>query len=185
MSGLSFRKVTPDDDSLLLDWRRRPHVAANMLSEVDNDIKKQRAWLIRTNTREDYTHRILQLDGRDIGYCSITVTDPKNGIGEIGIYIGESDVPRELTIANYIYMLNHAFYTLKLHKLVNHVIGSNSRVLAMQKFNGYRHVGVLKEQVLLRGERQDLHIFEQLASDWALFSARKGIRVDMDGNLVR
>lgn len=185
MSGLSFRRITLDDAALLLDWRRRPHVASNMLSEIDNDLEQQRAWLARTNAREDYCHRIMQVDRRDIGYVSITVVDQKNAIGEIGIYIGELDTPREITSDNYLYILNHAFFTLKLHKLVNHIIGSNSRVLAMQKFNGYRYVGILKEQVLVRGERQDLHIFEQLASDWALFSAKKGVRTDMDGCLVR
>ncbi len=185
MSALAFRPVTLDDAALLLDWRRRPHVAQNMLTEVANDLDKQRAWLTRANAREDYHHRIMTLDGRDIGYVSITVVDATSGVGEIGIYIGETNVPHELTIGNYLFVLNHAFFTLRLHKLVNHIIGANVRTIALQKFNGYRHVGVLNEQVLLRGQRQDLHIFEQLAADWTVFSANKGCRLDMDGRVCR
>ncbi|MDI7776138.1 GNAT family N-acetyltransferase [Asticcacaulis sp. EMRT-3] len=168
-SFLSCRPVTPDDAKLLLDWRTAPHVTQYMLTDVPYDIERQRGWIQRCQARDDYHDCILQCEGRDIGYTSITITDRHSGIGEIGIYIGDLTAPHALTMYNFVHTLNHAFFTLGLHKLVNHVVAWNGRVVKMQAFNGYRHVGVLKEHALKDGVRHDLHIFEQSAAEWAVF----------------
>lgn len=166
---LSYRPVTPDDARMLLDWRTAPHITKYMLTDVPYDIERQQAWIARCNARDDYQHCIIQIEGRDVGYSSITVTDRHSGIGEIGAYIGDDKAPKELTIYNFVGTLNQAFFTMGLHKLVNHVVAWNDRTVRLQAFNGYRHVGVLKDHALKDGIRHDLHIFEQSAAQWAVF----------------
>jgi len=166
---LSYRPVTPDDARMLLDWRTAPHITKYMLTDVPYDIERQQAWIARCNARDDYQHCIIRIEGRDVGYSSITVTDRHSGIGEIGTYIGDDTAPKELTIYNFVGTLNQAFFTMGLHKLVNHVVAWNDRTVRLQAFNGYRHVGVLKDHALKDGIRHDLHIFEQSAAQWALF----------------
>jgi RimJ/RimL family protein N-acetyltransferase len=166
---LSYRPVTEDDAKRLLDWRTATHVTQYMLTDVAYDIDRQKAWIARCNARDDYQHAIIRIADKDVGYASITVTDARNGIGEIGVYIGDADAPKALTIYNFVGTLNHAFFTMGLHKLVNHVIAWNDRTVRAQGFNGYRHVGVLKDHVLKDGVRHDLHIFEQSAAEWAAF----------------
>lgn len=171
-SFLAYRRVEPDDARLLLDWRTAPHITRYMLTDVPYDIERQKAWIERSNARDDYQHAIIRIEGKDIGYASITVTDARNGIGEIGVYVGDDDAPKALTVYNFVGTLNHAFFTMKLHKLVNHVIAWNDRTVRAQAFNGYRHVGVLKDHVLKDGVRHDLHIFEQSAAEWAQFRTK-------------
>jgi len=171
-SFLSYRRITPDDAKLLLDWRTAPHITRYMLTDVPYDIERQKAWIERSNARDDYEHAIIRIEDKDVGYASITVTDARNGIGEIGVYVGDETAPKALTVYNFIGTLNHAFFTMKLHKLVNHVIAWNDRTVRAQAFNGYRHVGVLKDHVLKDGVRHDLHIFEQSAADWAAFRTK-------------
>ena len=166
---LSYRRVVPDDAKMLLDWRTAPHITKYMLTDVPYDIERQRAWIERCNARDDYEHCIMQIEGRDIGYSSITVVDRHSGIGELGVYVGDETAPKPLVVYNFTGTLNHAFFTMKLHKLVNHVVAWNERTLQLQKFNGHRHVGVLKDHTLKDGIRHDLHIFEQRAADWAEF----------------
>lgn len=173
---LSYRPVSEDDAELLLDWRTAPHITQYMLSDVPYDIERQKAWIARSNARDDYRHAIIRIEGRDVGYVSITVTDARNGVGEIGCYIGDETAPKALTAYNFVGTLNHAFFTLGLYKLVNHIIAWNARTVRAQGFNGYRHVGVLKDHVLKDGARHDLHIFEQSAAEWAQF--RKKFRDD-------
>jgi RimJ/RimL family protein N-acetyltransferase len=178
---LSFRKPTPDDARLILDWRTAPHVASYMLSKIDYDLEKQRAWLGACENRSDYHHRLIVISDKPVGYTSLTITDPDTGIGEVGAYIGDVEAPRALTAFNFISTLNHAFYTLKLFKIVNHIIGFNERIVRAQRYNNYRHVGVLRQQVRLGEVLADLHIFEQFASDWALFRTRYKDKRDWDG----
>jgi RimJ/RimL family protein N-acetyltransferase len=178
---LSYRRPTPDDAKLLLDWRTAPHITQYMLTDVPYDIERQAAWIERTNARDDYQHAIIRIEGRDVGYASITVTDAQSGIGELGVYIGDQDAPKALTIYNFVGTLNHAFFTMKLHKLVNHIIAWNDRTVRMQVFNGYRHVGVLKDHTLKDGVRHDLHIFEESAAEWAVFRTKFGDDRNWDG----
>src|SRR3569623_1796076 len=145
---LSYRPITPDDAKLLLDWRTAPHITRYMLTDVPYDIERQKAWIERSNARDDYQHAIIRIEDKDVGYASITVTDARNGIGEIGVYVGDEAAPKALTVYNFVGTLKHAFFTMKLHKLVNHVIAWNDRTVRVQAFNGYRHVGVLKDHVL-------------------------------------
>lgn len=178
---LSYRPVTADDAKLLLDWRTAAHVAPYMLSEVAYDIERQRAWIERSQARDDYHDRIIRIEGKDVGYNSITVTDRVNGIGEVGVYMGDPEAPAALSVYNFVGTLNHAFYTLGLHKLVNHVVAWNDRVIRTQAFIGYRHAGVLKNHILKDGARHDLHIFEQEAAEWAVFRKKFGDTRDWDG----
>ena len=90
-----------------------------MLTDVAYDIARQRVWIERCNGRDDYKHAIIQVEGKDVGYTSITVTDARSGIGEIGAYIGDLEAPKALTVFNFVGTLNHAFFTMRLHKLVN------------------------------------------------------------------
>jgi RimJ/RimL family protein N-acetyltransferase len=166
---LSYRRVVPDDAKMLLDWRTAPHITQYMLTDVAYDIERQKVWIEMCNSRSDYAHCIIQIEGRDVGYASITVTDKRSSIGELGVYIGDAAAPKELSIYNFVGTLNHAFFTMGLHKLVNHVVAWNERTVRLQKFNNYRHVGVLKDHALKDGIRHDLHIFEQSAAEWAEF----------------
>jgi len=166
---LTYRPVSLDDAEMLLRWRTSPEIGRYMLTEVDQDIDRQRNWITATNARSDLVHRIIQVKGADVGHCSITVTDESSGTGTVGIYIGEAETPTSLSAFNFVHILNHAFFSMRLHKIVNHILATNDRLLPAQKFNGYRHVGTLREHVVKHGQRVDMHIFEQSARDWAAF----------------
>ncbi|WP_207459129.1 GNAT family N-acetyltransferase [Azospirillum sp. SYSU D00513] len=179
--GLSFRVPNPDDAEMLLEWRLRPEIASQMFTAVENDVEKQRAWLRRSNERDDYVHRIMMVDGIPVGYASITVTNPEWRICTFGVYMADRRGRTGMGPFNFTHMLNHVFYTMGQRKVVNHILASNERVVKGQTMLGYRHVGTLREQVVKDGRAQDLHIFEMLETDWRTTRSRYGILMDMDG----
>ena len=178
---LSYRQVVTEDAELLMHWRSKPDVSRYMATEFEANLEHQKVWLHARGADEHYHHRIIQIHGNDVGYCSITVTDPRSRIGELGVYIGDETAPRELTIYNFLGTHNHAFFSLGLHKIVNHIMTDNARTLQLQKFNGYREVGVLKEH-WRRSERWcDVHIFEMTAQRWYDFRTKFDYNKDWDG----
>lgn len=183
MSGvLTFIPPTEEHAKILLDWRTRPDIADQMLSEVPYDVERQKAWLRRCAERTDYVHRILCVDGTPSGHVSITITEPTWKIATIGVLMGEKTGRVGAAPLNFAYMLNHVFFTLGLRKVVNHILGTNSpRLLKGQPMIGYRPVGVLARQVVKDGREIDLHVFEMLADDWRATRARFGVYTDMDG----
>lgn len=181
---LAYRPVSPEDAQLLLNWRTAPHVARFMLSQIENNVAKQKLWIQQSALRSDYAHRIIQIEGRDVGFCSITVKDVAAGIGELGVYIGELDTPRELSIYNFLGTTNHAFYAMGLKRIVNRIVENNPRTLKLQTFNGYMAVGVLPCQVEHHGQRLDVHLFELTRERWHEFRTKFGYFKDWDGNLT-
>ena len=87
--SLSYRRPTEDDARLLLDWRLRPDISRHLFTQVEDDIGKQRAWLARSNARDDYHHRIMMVDGVPVGYASITITHAAWGIATLGAYMAD------------------------------------------------------------------------------------------------
>ncbi|MFV3129377.1 GNAT family N-acetyltransferase [Niveispirillum sp. KHB5.9] len=179
--AMTFRSPTTGDAATLLAWRRLPEVTGNSFTDVDDDLDKQRAWIDRCNTRTDYLHRIIQVDGVDVGYTSITITHPAWGVGSIGAYMGDRRGRTGIGALNFAPVLNHCFHRLGLRKVVNQIFADNEKVLKGQTLLGYRHVGVLKAHALKNGQPRDVHLFEMLADDWARARPRFGLLYDLDG----
>jgi RimJ/RimL family protein N-acetyltransferase len=178
---LHYRPPTAGDAQLLLDWRTRSDITRYMFTDIEYDLDKQKAWLEACAQRSGYVHRLICVDDVPVGYTSITVTDQRAGIGTVGVYIVDLRARSGAANFNFVNTLNHAFLTLGLHKIVNHVLGGNSRLLRQQELIGYRHVGVLREHHVKGAERHDVHVFEQLRSDWLEHRRKFSDKRDLDG----
>ncbi len=168
---------------MILAWRRRPEIAAMMFSDVADDVERQRAWLARSADRDDYLHRIIRLNGVACGLGSITVTHPDWRVGQIGVYMVDRAGATGMGPFYFTYMLNHAFFTLGLRKLVNHVLDGNARLLKGHRLAGYREVGVLKAHAMRAGVARDVHVFEMMREAWVSLRHRYNILEDMDGRV--
>lgn len=182
-AALSFRLPVREDAAMLLSWRRLPEVTSNSFTDIDDDLDKQRAWIDRCGGRDDYIHRIIQVEGVDVGYTSITITQPHWGVGSIGTYMGDRRGRTGIGALNFAPVLNHCFYTLGLRKLVNQIFADNDRVRKGQTMLGYRHVGVLRAHAVKNNVPRDVHLFEMLAEDWTAIRPRFGLMADMDGRV--
>jgi RimJ/RimL family protein N-acetyltransferase len=180
---LGYRPPVEDDAALLLGWRTRPDITRYMLTDLEVDLEGQRAWLRASAEKPGFVHRLICLDGEPIGYASITTVDPGARVGTVGVYIAETRTRAGIAGFNFIHTLNHAFFAMGLAKIVNHIMGGNARLIRAQRFNGYRHVGVLHRQVLKYGELHDLNIFEQFKEDWVVFREKFQDFRDFDGRV--
>ena len=181
---LSYRKITVSDAQLLMDWRSAPHVAQYMLTQIERDLNKQIDWIVRCSNRSDYDHRIIQIENKDVGYCSITSKDSLAQIGELGVYIGDLNTPRQLSIYNFLGTMNHAFFTLGLKKIVNQISENNPRTIRSQRFNGYEYAGYKPSNLDGNKPSPKMHIFEISKERWYEFRKKFGYFKDWDGNLT-
>ena len=181
---LSYRKITVSDAQLLMDWRSAPHVAQYMLTQIEQDLNKQIDWIVRCSNRSDYHHRIIQIENRDVGYCSITTKDSLAQIGELGVYIGDLNTPRQLSIYNFLGTMNHAFFTLGLKKIVNQISENNPRTIRLQTLNGYVYSGSKSSSLDANKGAPTMHFFEISKERWYEFRKKFGYFKDWDGNLT-
>lgn len=181
---LSYRTISHEDAQLLLDWRTSPNVARSMLTEIDRNLNKQVEWIEDCRKRIDFEHRIIKIENKDVGYCSIKVTNSVLKIGELGVYIGETSTPRALSIYNFLGTANHAFFTMGLEKLVNQVLENNVRTLRLQAFNGYLPLGLEKINPNNLGKFVTVQKFELTKSRWHVFRNKFGYFKDWNGNMT-
>ena len=132
---ISFREILKDDAQKLLAWRLQPHVTRWMLTQVDNDLSRQQAWIEKMRTADDTYHWIIQLRGTDVAYMKIEGYSPAQARAEMGFYVGE---------AGYAPMAKcflHASYTaLFEHFALEAVLGSifdGNTILKIHEYSGY------------------------------------------------
>ena len=181
MSRVTYPTPTIDHAELLLDWRTRPEITRFMFTDIVPDLERQRRWLEEAGKRAGFVHRLIALDGVPVGYCSIATTDVAAGIGTLGVYIVDRAARVGPAGLNFIHILNHAFFPMGLAKIVNQIMGGNARLTRAQQHNGYRPVGVLRQQCRKYDELHDVHVFEMLRPDWLSFRERFRDYRDLDG----
>ncbi|MCL1036430.1 UDP-4-amino-4,6-dideoxy-N-acetyl-beta-L-altrosamine N-acetyltransferase [Shewanella submarina] len=165
--GLKFKRMTPDDAELLLKWRTHPEITKNMFTDLVNpSVESQRNWIISASQREDYRGYLICDDDTPIGFLCFADIDFHNQRCSTGSYIYERDARLKYGVTLHTYICNYVFHCLNLNKIVNYVMNANAKVLKIQMLHKTRLVGLLKEHILKNGEFHDVHVFEQLKSDW-------------------
>lgn len=140
-----FVRLREEDLPMVLAWRRKPRVAAHMLTEVSGDMEKHRAWF--RGLSDPYW--VIHHGARPIGVI--------NKAGESwGFYIGEDSA---IALGGFVppYFYNHVFKTQD--RLYADVMSENLGVRRLHEFHGYKRVGVKligdKSLVVLRLDRQE------------------------------
>ena len=163
---LHFRRPTPDDAELILNWRTDPEIAATMFSEVAYDLDRQRAWLIEMSQRSGYSHFLICSVGEPIGYLSYSQIDPVHRHCVPGFYVGVRE--RRTSAATYLhwYIMDYAFYGLGMNKVVSWVLDTNPRMIKNLRLLKEHEVGVMRQHVRKLDRWHDVHVFEVLRSEW-------------------
>ena len=96
-------------------------------------------------------------DGKSIGTMGLHKIDHRNGFAETGALIGEKDYWGKGygTDAKMI-LLNHAFNTENLRKVLSSALAFNGRSIGYNKKCGYKICGKFEKHIFVNGEYVDL-----------------------------
>lgn len=163
-----FRRPTPDDARMLLDWRTDPAISRHMFTDFAPDLERQRAWLAARAARPDFRHFVIACarENRPIGYLAYADIDGVQRRCSSGSYIAAEADRRRLAGYLYNFILDYCFHGLGMHKLVNQFLAGNEGVIRIQRRLKFREVGVLREHIHKGGHWHDVVVFEMLAREW-------------------
>jgi len=163
---LQFRRPTPADAKMLLDWRTDPEIAARMFSDVAHDLDRQRAWLESVAGRQDYSHFVIRTDGVDIGYLSYSAIDRVNLHCVPGFYVGDRE--RRAHAAGYLhwFIMTYAFRRLGMNKVISQIMDCNPRLVRSMRLLKMEEVGVQRRHILKADGWHDVHLFELHRDVW-------------------
>jgi ribosomal-protein-serine acetyltransferase len=116
--------------------------------------------------QRNYIAAQIYYQGQIAGSAALIIHDVYSGYGEVGYWLGAEFTGKGLATLAAKAMINFAFNTLKLHKLVIRVIVGNDKSIAIAKRLGFTFEGIQVHQRILRGEYYDYNVHYMLHENW-------------------
>ena len=168
-----LRPITADDTELAVRWRNQPSVVANFLYRKPITPKDHEDWLAN-KVFKGLVHQFIVCrneDDKPLGSAYLQNFDEESRRAEWGIYLGEEQTYGKGvgTEAGHL-ILDYAFNTLALHKVVSRVLARNTASARMSEKVGSIQEAYLRDEYFLDGQYEDLILFgifnprEQIAS---------------------
>lgn len=168
-----LRPITADDTELAVRWRNQPSVVANFLYRKPITQKDHENWLAN-KVFKGLVHQFIVCrneDDKPLGSAYLQNFDEESRRAEWGIYLGEEQAYGKGvgTEAGHL-ILDYAFNTLGLHKVVSRVLARNTASARMSEKVGSIQEAYLRDEYFLDGQYEDLILFgifnprEQIAS---------------------
>lgn len=168
-----LRPITADDTELAVRWRNQPSVVENFLYRKPITPKDHEDWLAN-KVFKGLVHQFIVCrneDDKPLGSAYLQNFDEESRRAEWGIYLGEEQTYGKGvgTEAGHL-ILDYAFNTLGLHKVVSRVLARNTASARMSEKVGSIQEAYLRDEYFLDGQYEDLILFgifnprEQIAS---------------------
>lgn len=161
---IRIRSMEGADLAAVLSWRNRPDVRRFMLTQHEITLDEHRAWFDRRSRDTSYSLLIAEENGLPLGFVHFSGVEP-GGIFDWGFYT-TPDAPRGSGQKLGKAALQHAFDTLRAHKICGQVLDDNDASMRLHERLGFQREGVLRQHAPIAGQYHDLVCFGLLREDW-------------------
>ena len=175
-------KLREEHLQIVLEWRVKPEVAQFMLTQVEYNLDKQKAWFKKISIDNSVAYWIIEYLGKPIGLINLAAIDISAKNCSAGYYIGEMGY-RQLSAFVLPYFYNFVFKVLKFNKIYGEVVDGNDSILKIHLMQGYRLVGTLKDHHYKDDRYFDVHIVELMSDAWLKQKRYHRYDVDFEGAL--
>jgi RimJ/RimL family protein N-acetyltransferase len=164
---VTLRPGREDDAERFVAWFADVEVTRHLNRRMAVALHQEQEFLKRIGESKDDVWWMIDAEGKAIGATGIHGIDWLNANGTTGIVIGEKDCWGKGYATDAMRLrTRYAFRELNLHKLITEVDTDNPASRKALERNGYRTVGVRREQSFGEGKWHDRWIGEVLRSDW-------------------
>lgn len=161
----NLRPLLDDDLAMMLAWRNKPNVRANMYTQHEISLAEHTAWWARTKQKSSQRYFIFECAGQPCGVVSFNDLNVDSKTSFWAFYSGPN-APKGAGTRMEFLALEYYFKTLKMHKLSCEVLGFNTPVLNLHSKFGFQQEGYFKEHVLLNHCYVDVLRLALFSSNW-------------------
>lgn len=158
------RRMTGQDLELVLAWRNHPQVRAHMFTRHDISIDEHHRWFAAASRDERQHLLIFEMGGEPQGYAHLSLLATR-AVANWGFYLAPA-APRGSGKRLGRATLDHAFQTLRLHKVCGQALAQNDRSIRMHLALGFKSEGILRDQHFDGQSFHDVHCFGLLDHEW-------------------
>ncbi len=154
-----LRLMEPEDTDNIIRWRNTDFVRRNFIYRKPFTRQGHEAWtreMIDTGRAVQFIICEKETDG-SVGSVYLRDIDPVHHKAEYGIFIGEKEaLGKGYGTQAAKLMLDYAFHTLGLHKLMLRVLADNLQARRSYEKAGFVQEAYLKDEVYLDEEYKDI-----------------------------
>ncbi len=161
-----LRRMEARDLTNVLAWRNHPDVRQYMLTKHEIALNEHRDWFERASNDPTRCLLIVEEDENPLGFVHFSNVAP-GGIADWGFYAvpgAPKGAGRKLAGS----ALDHAFRTLRLHKVCGQALDFNEASIRFHHALGFQQEGVLRHQVRIDDLYHDLICFGLLVHEWPI-----------------
>lgn len=160
-----LRDICDSDLELILRWRNAPSVQKNMYTRHDITLSEHRSWWKRVSESKDQRYFLFQYQGASLGVVGFTQIQDSDSNASWAFY-ASPQAPRGTGSRMEFLALEHAFHSMRLHKLNCEVLAFNKPVINLHKKFGFNIEGTLREQHRVDGVYVDVIRLGILKTEW-------------------
>jgi RimJ/RimL family protein N-acetyltransferase len=164
---ITLRPGREDDAELFVRWFADVDVTRYLGRRMAVALYEEEEFLKKIGESKNDVWWMIDVAGRGIGATGIHGINWLDANATTGIMIGEKDSWGKGYATEAMRLrTRYAFRELNLHKLMTEVVAENTASRRALERNGYRGVGVRREQSFSAGQWRDRWLAEVLRSDW-------------------
>ena len=162
-----LRPARENDAEHFVRWFADTEVTRHVATRMAITLQQELDFLKRVGESKDDVWWVIEAADRPIGATGIHSINWLDANGTTGIVIGEKDCwGKGYATEAMALRTRYAFRELNLHKLMTEVDAENEASRKALEHNGYRAVGVRREQSFREGKWHDRWLGEVLRADW-------------------
>jgi RimJ/RimL family protein N-acetyltransferase len=164
---VTLRPARENDAEDFVRWFADMEVTRFLSRRMAITLQQEQEFLKKLGESKDDVWWVLEADGKAIGATGIHRIDWIDANATTGIMIGEKDHWRKGYATEAMQLrTRYAFRELNLHKLLTEVDTDNEASKKALERNGYKAVGIRREQTFREGKWKDRWLGEVLRDDW-------------------
>jgi RimJ/RimL family protein N-acetyltransferase len=162
-----LRPGRESDAEHFVRWFADMDVTRHLGRRTAISLQQEQEFLKKVGESKDAVWWVIEAEGKAIGATGIHRINWLDANGSTGIVIGEKTSWGKGYATEAIQLrTRYAFRELNLHKLMTEVDTENEASRKALERNGYRIVGVRREQTFREGKWKDRWLGEVLRADW-------------------
>jgi UDP-4-amino-4,6-dideoxy-N-acetyl-beta-L-altrosamine N-acetyltransferase len=136
--GVTLTRLTENKIEMIRIWRNDPKISKYMEYRETITPEMQLKWFNKINNDKNY-YFIIVYQGQEIGLINVRDINYEEGEGEAGIYIYNDEyLNTPISFQASFCLCDFCFDTLKLNRLIAHILKDNKRAIKFNKMIGYK-----------------------------------------------
>jgi len=164
---VTLRPARENDAEHFVRWFADMEVTRHLATRMAITLQQELEFLKRVGESKDDVWWVIDVADQAIGATGIHAINWLDANGTTGIVIGEkASWGKGYATEAMRLRTRYAFRELNLHKLMTEVDAGNEASRKALQRNGYRTVGIRREQTFREGKWRDRWLGEVLRADW-------------------